>query len=503
MRNREGDNIDAKGNIVLFQPSVRVGVARQNRTGVPLGLLAIATPLDIAGYRVKIIDQFVDRNWKDMLREELAKKTICVGISVKTGPQIRFALEASKIVKENGNVPVVWGGIHPSLLPEQTLQNENIDIVVQGEGEETFSELVRALEHNEPLGNVRGIWYKENGTIGKTPPRSFIDLNAQPSLSYHLIDIKKFLVRNLGIDHMRISSSRGCPYRCGFCYNTVFYKNTWRALSAQKTFAIIQKFRNTYGIRGIRFADDLFFGSIERVKEILQKIVDSNLDIAITKLDIHVNELSQLDDDFFCLLKKAGGRVLVVGVESGSQRILDVINKGIKIPDVLAFNRRVKKFGIIPRYCFMMGFPTETMEDIRATVDLIFKLLEENEDTIKDINIYTPYPGTALYDLSMKHGLKPPEKLEDWVSFNWRTINRKKTPWITGEREKLLRMLHCSSQFLEKNYFLNPLWPTNPLVVFLARLYHPFAKLRVKKLFWRFPIEIKLAEWLHLYPRQV
>ncbi len=239
------------------------------------------------------------------------------------------------------------------------------------------------------------------------------------------------------------------------------------------------------------------------MKEILKKIVDSNLDIAITKLDIHFNELSHLDNDFFELLKKAGGRMLVIGVESGSQRILDLINKGIKISEVLEFNRRVKKFGIIPRYCFMMGFPTETLEDIRETVSLIFKLLEENDDAIKDINIYTPYPGTELYELSIKHGLKPPEKLEDWISFNWRTINIRNTPWITKEREKLLRMLHCSSQFLEKNLSLNPLWPTNPLVVFLARLYHPFARMRVKKLFWRFPVEIKLVEWLRLYPRQV
>ncbi len=159
-----------KGNIVLFQPLARVGAARQNRTGVPIGLLAIATPLDIAGYRVKIIDQFIDRNWKDMLREELAQKPICVGISVKTGPQIRYALEASKLVKKDGNVLVVWGGIHPSLLPEQTLQNENIDIVVQGEGEETLYELVKALEHGEPLGNIRGIWYKRT-VASKKPPR--------------------------------------------------------------------------------------------------------------------------------------------------------------------------------------------------------------------------------------------------------------------------------------------------------------------------------------------
>ena len=122
---------------------------------------------------------------------------------------------------------------------------------------------------------------------------------------------------------------------------------------------------------------------------------------------------------------------------------------------------------------------------------------------MKDINIYTPYPGTELFDLSVKNGLKPPERLEDWVSFNWRTINRKNTPWITREREDLFKMLHCSSLFLEKNYFLKPIWPTNPLVILLARLYHPIAKKRVEKLYYKFPLEIRVLEWLGLYPKQI
>ena len=231
--------------------------------------------------------------------------------------------------------------------------------------------------------------------------------------------------------------------------------------------------------------------------------MDENLDVVITKLDIHGNELAELDDDFLKLLERAGCKALVVGIESGSQRILDLISKGIKISQVIEFNRRLKKYHIIPKYSFMMGFPTETKEDINKTVSLILRLLDENKEAMKDINVYTPYPGTELFDLSVKNGLKPPERLEDWVSFNWRTINRKNTPWVTKERERLLKMLHCSSLFLEKNYFLNPIWPTNPIIVILSKLYHPIAKKRVEKLFYKFPIEIKLVEWLHLYPRQV
>ena len=494
---------DTKRNVVLFNPRVRVGKEQQRRTGIPLGLLAVATPLDLEGYPIRIVDQRTEPNWKAVLLEELKKNPVCFGVTVKTGPQIRYALEASRFVKDNRDVPVVWGGVHPSLLPEQTLQHDSIDIVVQGEGDVTFPELVHALENREPLGTVKGIWYKENGQVRQTPARPFVDLSTLPSPSYHLIDIEKFKLRNLGLDHLRLSSSRGCPYPCKFCYNTVFSKRRWRALSAERTFEEIKRLRQQFGIRGIRFADDIFFADLRRVRRILELIVENQLDVLLTKLDIHVADLDQLDDDFLGLLQKAGAKALVVGVESGSQRILDLIAKQIDIRQVIDFNLRVKKFNLIPKYCFMMGFPTETVEDIKATIALIFRLIEDNEDAMKDINIYTPYPGTELFDLAVKHGFRPPQRLEDWVSFNWRTVNRKRMPWISKEREKLLRMLHCSSLFLEKNYFMTPIWPTNALIVMLARMYRPLAMKRVERLFYRLPVEIRLVEWLGLYPKQL
>jgi len=468
-------------NIVLFHPAMRLGEETQNRTSIPLGVLAVATPLDLAGYEVKIIDQDIEDGWKDILVSELKKNPICVGVSTKT---------------------VVWGGVHCSLLPEQTLQNENVDIVVQGEGEETFFELVKALEQGNPLSRIKGIWYKEDGEIKRTKTRPFVDLNEQPTPSYHLVDVNRYLMKVFGVDHVRFSSSRGCPFRCGFCYNTVFNKRTWRGLTPERTVEEIGKIRSKYGVRGIQFTDDLFFTDIGRVKEIVQEVVDNRLDVVFTKLDIHGHQLSKLDDDFLALLEKAGCKMLVVGVESGSQRILDLINKDINVSDVIDLNKRMKKFSIIPKFSFMMGFPTETVEDISKTISLILRLLDDNKEAMKDINVYTPYPGTELFELSVKNGLVPPDRLEDWMSFNWRTINRRNTPWVTKEREKLLRMLHCSSLFLEKNYFLKPIWPTNPIVVLLARLYHPIARKRVERLYHRFPIEIKLVEWLGLYPKQ-
>ena len=494
--------MDKESTIVLIQPTVRVGKERQRRIGLPLGLLAIGTPLDLAGYRVKIIDQYFEPDWKRLLSDELKRNPICVGISSKTGPQIRYALEASSFVKSRSSVPVVWGGVHPTLLPEQTLANENIDIIVRGEGEESFFALVKCLEQGGDLSGVKGIFYKENGQIKSTPRRAFIDLNAQPSPSYHLVDMDRYKVRLFGVDHVRFCSSRGCPYRCGFCYNVVFSHKKWRALSPERTVEELTRLRREYGIRGFTLADDFFFFDLERVRKILTLIVENRLDIVFSKLDTHGGELSKLDDSFLELMHKAGCKTLVVGVESASERILKLIRKNISVADILDFNRRVQKFDIVTKYCFMLGFPTETRSDIDATVSFILKLLEDNPNIVKDINLYTPYPGTELYDLAIREGLKPPERLEDWISYNWSTLNRANTPWITDDRETLLRMLHFSSLFLEKSYYLDPIRATDQGVIRLARIYHPFAKLRMKYRFFRFPIEIKLAELFGYYPRQ-
>jgi radical SAM superfamily enzyme YgiQ (UPF0313 family) len=488
--------------VVLFNPAVRVGKEQQRRTGIPLGLLAIATPLDREGYPVVIIDQTTQPDWRARLQAELDQHPVCVGVTSKTGPQIRFALEASRLIKMRSNVPVVWGGVHASLLPEQTLTDPAVDIVVQGEGDETFPELVKALEQGRPLAEVRGLWFKRDGKIVSTGPRPFVDLEALPSPAYHLVDLKAFMLRSFGIDHIRISSSRGCPYGCGFCYNTVFYQRRWRNLSARRTVDEIRRLRNDYGVRGIRFADDLFFGDVERVREILRLIIAERLDVMITKLDLHVAQLEKIDDELLDLLGRAGAKALVVGVESGSQRILDLIDKNLRVEQVLDFNRRVRRTGLIPRYCFMMGFPTETLDDLRASVRVVMQLLDENPEAMKDINVYTPYPGTALFDVAVAHGFVPPQRLEDWVSFNWRTVNRKRMPWITPEREQLMQMLHCSSLFLEKNNFITPLWPTHPLVRLGAWLYRPLARWRVGHLDARWPLEIKLVEALRLYPKQ-
>src|SRR4030042_1940219 len=304
-------------DVVLIQPRGRIGRAENRFTRyapLPLGLLSVATPLDVAGYKVRIIDQWTEPDWEEILLAERKTRPICVGITAMTGAQIHWALEASEIVKKNSNVPVVWGGIHPSMLPRQTLENQYIDIIVQGEGEETFLELVNTLGNKQPLDNVKSIWYKDGSLIRQTPPRPFIDLNKQPPLSYHLIDLKSHMASTYEIDALPFETSRGCPFDCSFCYNTSFNRRHWRAIDPEQTLFRIKRVVEQHGIRGFVFADDNFFTNLDRAHDILEGFVKQKLDILWGKGDIRLDQLASLDDEYLKLIEKSGCHSLAIGI---------------------------------------------------------------------------------------------------------------------------------------------------------------------------------------------
>jgi radical SAM superfamily enzyme YgiQ (UPF0313 family) len=487
--------------VLLVYPYIIRGWQAQPRIAIPMSLLCIAPPVMNAGYDVKIIDQRVEPRWRSILKQELHKDPICVGVSSMTGPQLRHALEISKIVKEYGNSPVIWGGIHPSLLPAQTLQNENIDIVVQGEGEETLLELVQALEGKRSLSTIRGIWYKDNGHIKDTGIRPFIDLNKQPPLPYHLIEPRKYARTMFGIEHIYFFTSRGCPHQCTFCYNVAIDQRKWRPMDPDLVVQRIKYVVQRYNIRGLTFNDSNFFVDFRRGRLILEGIIRENLNVLISKINIDIRSILQMDEMDFELLQRAGCRRLPIAVESGSEKIQALLKKPVDVQRLLEVNHLMKKFNMSPVYLFMMGLPTETKEDLTESVSLAFRLLDENRKAETSFNIYTPFPGTELFDITVKHGLRVPECIEDWVSFNYRNLTQG-APWLSEEMRHVVEMLDFCTFFIGKRPFLQPFSKTSPLVSLLCNIYAPLARKRVKYFWGQFPIEIKLAKLLGLYAKQ-
>jgi anaerobic magnesium-protoporphyrin IX monomethyl ester cyclase len=484
--------------VILVQPKNRISrspKSKEDHFSIPLGLVTVASSVEKAGYQVKIIDQRSEKGWEQVLLADLNTDTVCVGITVMTGPQIWWALKISEFVKKHSDVPIIWGGVHCSLLPEQTLQNPLIDILVIEEGEETFPELVNAIRDKEPLENIKGIWFKEGKKIKQTSPRPCIDLNNQPLINYKLIDIKRYSSIVAGQNCLPFETSRGCPFSCTFCYNTCFHRKTWRGYGAEETLFRIEHAIKTTGLKGLSFYDDNLFLKPDRVYQILEGMIKKNMNLVWGKGDIRLDLLAQLDDDFLSLIQKSGCVNLVIGVESGSQRIADALRKDIDVAQVVPLNKKLAKYNIHLQYLFVVGTPGETIDDIAKTGALMRKLVNENPRATTGLQIFVPYPGTELFQTAIQQGHIIPEKLEDWVTYTW--MNRRLTyPWLTPEKRKAIQMLAFCSIFLARERNLGAFTPVNPFVANVARLYAPIAQYRVKGMHYGLLPELKVAEIL-------
>jgi len=469
---------------VLVNPK---GFKLINDQTLPFGLL-YASVYACREYEIKIIDQRIDKNWKEKLIKELEKTPLIVGVTSMTGPQILDAIEISKIAKQH-NIKVVWGGIHASLTPKQTLENPNIDFVIQGEAEITFHELLKALSGNLPLENVNGLWYKKDGQIKANPPRSDLKLDDLPMLPYHLIeDMEKYIqIKETRGNRRSINlfTSRGCPHQCTYCFNRQFNKGYWRQMNSKKVLEEIRHVVEKFRLENLFILDDNFFVNLGRTKEIAQGIIDMGLDFTWDVLGAQISTLKNVDRDYCNFLAKSRCKSLLFGIESGSPRILELIKKDIKVEEVLAVNKMLKDTGLKAYYSFMSGFPTETKEDIQMTIDLMLKLKEDNPNieygTVKCVVVY---PGTELFEIALKCGYKQPERLEDWAHITWGNYSKLDYPWLSKERKTMLMDLYYYSLLMNPDH----LYINSKLFTTVSRLYYPVAKYRVRHLNFTLPI---------------
>jgi len=406
---------------------------------IPHGLLHLAAPLIKNGYDVKIIDEVVEKDARAILKEELAKNPLCVGISSMTGAQLANGLKFSEFIKENSNIPVIWGGSHPTILPRETLEDPLVDIVVYGEGEKTFVTLLDAIKAGKELAGIPGVGYKDEKGIHLNTEAELTDLEEVPELPFHLIKMEKYItsVEKKGITrYFEIHSSRGCPYNCGFCQNSV-HNNRWRRKSVEKIIDELKFLVNNYGIDGITWEDEMFSLNKNRIKQICESIISEGLKVRL-RAGFRVDHFSKLDDETIELMKKAGFIHFGFGVESGSSRILKYISKDITLEQINEVIAKVKKHGFLATYNFMSGFPSETKEEMQETLSLIYKIFYENRTMIYPVSgpsFYTPFPGTKLFYECVNLGYKAPELFRDWSKYDYNNID---LVWIKPELREFM-----------------------------------------------------------------
>lgn len=378
-----------------------------------LGIMYVGANLEKAGFNVEYYDERFDdvQTVWDMLASGGVK---AVGVSAMTGYQLKRTEEFfTEIKKKYPAVKKILGGVHASLLPEQSLRNDFVDIVTIGEGEETTLELMRAITDGKTdYSGIKGIGWKKDGKITLNPLREFID---PKDIIYPLTaKNRKYFEIAAKTGEISFPTSRGCPHKCRFCYNLVFNRRTWRPIPIElfeEQFNRLMKDLSHVKFDNIFLLDDNIGRGKARllaIKKLMEKHgLTWHTSIRPEYLD---EETSRLLDDGNC-------RSLLLGIESGSDRVLkDVIGKDLPrgVEDIKQCARNLSKTGIGAIYSFMYGLPTETAQDRRASFDLADWIARTDPNARISFYVYAPYPGTDLYREAVKSGFHEPKSFEEW-----------------------------------------------------------------------------------------
>lgn len=473
--------------IVLINP--KTGTERYSLPKAPLNLLCLASVLEQEGISCKLLDMSVIKSDEKSLIRSCIKNSTCVGISAMTGTQILNGIKISNIIKEyDSDIPIIWGGVHPTLFPEQTIQNHYVDYVVRGEGEYTLTELVKAIEKGSKVNDVKGITYMKNGNIISTPDREFCNMEELPLPAWHLIDVENYISHNyLNTNRvLPVHASRGCQFSCAFCYNLTVNKRKFRSKSAEKTFDEIKYLVDKYHVDGIVFREDNFCTDVKRVKRISELVCQEKMDLQMA-CSLRADRFK--DEELLTSLVKMGVKTIGMGAESGSQRMLELIDKNISTDDILFSAKQSKKYDFLTLYSFIIGIPTETINDIEATLNVIDNIKKINPKCdVTNINIYTPYPKNKLYDLSVSNGFVPPNTLEEWGSFVWDNPN---LPW--SKDSDIIKTINQVSVFALNEQVIDKIRKRNVAFNLAGYLLHMIEKFRWHNRLWSIPYELRLV----------
>lgn len=361
---------------------------------MPIALVELATFIrEKGGHKVKIVDRNIEYDNEKFKRILKEFNPDIVGSTCYTSPVIKDVKDIAKMTKEHSKAMMIVGGVH-TIETKSLLDYEYIDYIVKGEGEYPLIEICELIDKKKTtktnMLKIKNVNYNE--------VRPYIDLRDLPVPDYDLLDIKKYPLATF-------YTTRGCPGRCTFCYNL---KRQIRMYDADKVIQTMTHVITKYNIREFTIADDNFANLSKRTARILKALEKYNV---VFHIFLRVD---QSHDTVLKRLKKAGCWAIQFGFESGSQRVLDFLNKDVEVQQNIDAIKRCKKNNIFVDGSFMIGLPTETVKEMNETVRFIKKF---KPDAV-DIKHYKPYPGTELFEYCIKHyGLKRPTTLDGWIDF--------------------------------------------------------------------------------------
>ena len=473
--------------IILFHP--RATGFRSCR--LPLSILALAAVLE-GREEYEIVDENIEDKPVDRIVKLIDTHRVeLLGVSVMPGPQMAAGVAASREIRRlRPHVKIAWGGYFPSLYPEATLNAKYIDFAVRGQGEDTLLELLDALRGKRPFDSIPGLSYKDafglhrsNGDRRMKGPDNF------PWFPFHRVPVKDYLRpsffgKRTAVHHASI----GCPFNCSFCGVHAAYGRDEKMESPQRTVAILKHLASEYGADSVQFYDMNFFLREDHTRELAELLAPLKMR---WWCEGRVDVMSRYSDATMTAIRKAGCAMIFFGAESGSDRTLQEMQKGITTEQTLTMAHRMREFDIIPEFSFVLGTPTDPEEDTRETLRIIRKIKRINPVSEIIIHHYTPtpQPGTMYGEAERKMSF--PDNPTEWASKRWMKFTQRidtNTPWMKRKTKKLIDNFEI---------VVNSRWPTVQDLEasrWSRMLLQALSAWRYTMHFYRYPLELRIAD---------
>lgn len=394
--------------VLLIQPKIDYST-NYIRHWLPYSLLSLASQLEFNDIKTAIIDE----NEKVIkITNDILEDILLVGITSMTGTQLRRAVEIINEIKRiSPNLPIVMGGAFPTLYPEEASNIIGLDYLIISQGELAIVALAKALLCKQSFDDIPN--FIDCKTKKKTPIK-LVHRSELALFNYSLIDTKRYIQNDEFINTRTINyiSSQGCPYGCTFCSDTNLYQRKWLYQNVEQIIQSVNTLIDNYNINGLKFYDSNFFVLKDRVLSFSDYLINKDCGL-LWAAAAHPKDLLRLSEEEVKTIAKSGCRRLLVGLESSSDSILNLVEKGVTQDQLLYIINLLEKYGIHGSYTLIVGFPGETTKESLETIEFGKRIVDKIHNCEVKIHIFYPFKGAKLYDVAVTSNFKVPITWEE------------------------------------------------------------------------------------------
>jgi radical SAM superfamily enzyme YgiQ (UPF0313 family) len=473
--------------IVLLHP--RATSPRSRR--FPLSILSIAAIIE-GKEDYAIVDGNLVQDPMRLLMEIPVRRMVnLLAVSVMPGPQMVAAIPLCRSFRERfPQIPIVWGGYFPSLYPDAALNAPYVDFVVRGQGEDTFVELLSALRKGGGFGSIRGLSYKdESGRPVHNPDREMRSPDDLPLLPYHRLDASRYVLPTyLGSRTAVHQASIGCPFSCNFCGVVPVAGGRQKMESPSRTAAVLKDLKDCYGVNAVQFYDNNFFLREDHAREQADRLAPLQLRWWCEgRIDIVLG----YSDDTLRALRRSGCTMIFFGAESGSDWVLEQMNKKLRARQTLELAGRIRRFGIVPEFSFVVGNPGDPERDSLECIAFVRRLKKLNPEAEIILQHYIPTPQRERMYGGVDGRIQFPSTPEEWATERWYNFTVRKDPGLPWLPARVRRRID------NFELVVNSRWPTIQdlhLPVWGKALLKLLSSWRYRLRFYSFPRDLEWAQ---------